>query len=99
MSDATSGMTVVTRSHTRCDGFNYLQVRRLPLVWNAPRDSQLTHWNDGGGDSELLMINVAIVRQPCDNHRGARAYIQAARGHHKHTACFEQHCIVCIEWS
>ena len=99
MSDATSGMTVVTRSHTRCDGFNYLQVRRLPLVWNAPRDSQLTHWNDGGGDSELLMINVAIVREPCDNHRCARAYIEAGTGHHKHTACFEQHCIVCIEWS
>ena len=45
------------------------------------------------------MINVAIVRQPCDNHRGARAYIEAGTGHHKHTACFEQHCIVCIEWS
>ena len=45
------------------------------------------------------MINVAIVREPCDNHRGARAYIEAATGHHGHTACFEQHCIVCIEWS
>ena len=44
-------------------------------------DSEFTHWNDGCGDSELLMINVAIVRQPRDNHRGARAYIEAATSH------------------
>ena len=44
----------------------------------ASSDSEFTHWNDGCGDSELLMINVAIVGEPRDNHRGARVHIEAA---------------------
>ena len=48
---------------------------------DASSDSEFTHWNDGCGDSELLMINVAIVGEPRDNHLGARAHIEAVIAH------------------
>ena len=48
---------------------------------DASSDSEFTHWNDGCGDSELLMINVAIVGEARDYHRGARVYIQASATH------------------
>ena len=61
---------------------------------DASSDSEFTHWNDGCGDSELLMINVAIVGRRRDYHRGARVHIQAAADAQTHV-CYEVHCSTC----